>query len=209
MKNILKTRLNILLAIGLLIIVFSILQNYQIVMNHSESLPYHFVIIKKNKIPTKKNEVFVFVVKNDPLLKVKKVNFIKLVGGLPGDLIEIKGGEIFIDGKKTKFSANTNDKETDMFVYHALKYPSQEVEKVKESKKLEIKDLQIYVAGKLIGNIKAYSKKNIPLHPLETKIIPKNKFFAYSPHIDSYDSRYQEIGLIDEKDIIGTAIFAF
>ncbi len=39
--------------------------------------------------------------------------------------------------------------------------------------------------------------------------IPPHKFFAYTPHKDSFDSRYNDLGLIDAKDIIGTAIVAF
>jgi conjugal transfer pilin signal peptidase TrbI len=36
-------------------------------------------------------------------------------------------------------------------------------------------------------------------------MIPQGKYFVWTPHIDSYDSRYDEIGLVDERTIIGVA----
>jgi len=35
--------------------------------------------------------------------------------------------------------------------------------------------------------------------------IPAKNYFVYTSHKDSYDSRYEEIGLIHENEIIGTA----
>ncbi len=133
---------------------------YEIVRNYSESLPYHFVVVKKGVKPSKKDQIFVFYVRDNPLLKVSKIKFIKLVGGLPGDVIDVHKKEIFI---------NKNS----------------------------------------IGLIKPYSKKGEPLHAVASSKIPQGKFFAYTPHKDSFDSRYKEIGLINEKDIIGVAFFAF
>ena len=133
---------------------------YEIVRNYSESLPYHFVIVKKGVLPSKKDQIFVFYVRDNPLLKVAKIKFIKLAGGLPGDVIDVHKKEIFI---------NKNS----------------------------------------IGLIKPYSKKGEPLNAVASGKIPQGKFFAYTPHKDSFDSRYKEIGLINEKDIIGVAIFAF
>jgi conjugal transfer pilin signal peptidase TrbI len=66
-----------------------------------------------------------------------------------------------------------------------------------------------FCTGKEIGVIKAWSKKTEPLSAIQSGIIPSNKFFAYTTHKDSFDSRYNDLGLIDAKDIIGTAIVAF
>lgn len=141
--------------------------NFEIVPNYSESLPYRIVLVKKGRMPTKKDQAFVFYVRNNPQLGVEKIKFIKLVGGLPGDKIEVKGGEVYFDK-------------------------------------------EVFVDGRLIGVAKAYSKKKQQLHAITSDIlIPAHKVFAYTPHKDSFDSRYQEIGLIDEKDIVGTVIFTF
>ncbi len=66
-----------------------------------------------------------------------------------------------------------------------------------------------YINDKLIGTAKTESSKGLPLEMSDAGVIPEHFFFAYTTHKDSYDSRYKEIGLINEKDIIGTAVFAF
>lgn len=42
-----------------------------------------------------------------------------------------------------------------------------------------------------------------------TGVIPQKNYFVYTTHKDSYDSRYEEIGLINETEIIGVAIPIF
>ena len=66
-----------------------------------------------------------------------------------------------------------------------------------------------YINDKLIGTAKTESLKGLPLEMSDAGVIPEHFFFAYTTHKDSYDSRYKEIGLINEKDIIGTAVLAF
>lgn len=93
-------------------------------------------------------------------------------------------------------------------------YPNQEKEFIKlaggfAGNEIEIKGGEVYVSGKMIGVAKAESLKGLPLAMIEAGIIPSHKFFAYTPHKDSLDSRYQDLGLVDEKDIIGTAIATF
>jgi conjugal transfer pilin signal peptidase TrbI len=63
----------------------------------------------------------------------------------------------------------------------------------------------LYVNGELIGYVKPKSKGGIPLHPLNTAVIPKGKLFVRATHMDSFDSRYEEFGLVDEQQIIGRA----
>ena len=62
-----------------------------------------------------------------------------------------------------------------------------------------------YIDGKKIAVAKTHSLKGRPLQTSTVGMIPKGKYFVWTPHIDSYDSRYDEIGLIDERTIIGVA----
>ena len=62
-----------------------------------------------------------------------------------------------------------------------------------------------YIDGKKMAVAKTHSLKGRPLQTGTVGMIPKGKYFAWTPHIDSYDSRYDEIGLIDERTIIGVA----
>ncbi len=72
-----------------------------------------------------------------------------------------------------------------------------------------IKDRDFYINDQRIGTAKPTSLKNLSLEMSPAGVIPQDFYFAYTPHLDSYDSRYQEIGLIDEKNIIGTVIYSF
>lgn len=64
----------------------------------------------------------------------------------------------------------------------------------------------IYVDGVFVGKAKPYSKSGAKLAVITNKFIPENNYFVAAEHVDSYDSRYREFGLINEKNIIGVAI---
>jgi signal peptidase I len=53
--------------------------------------------------------------------------------------------------------------------------------------------------------VKDYTSLGTKLHLNNTMVIPKNKLFVIGLHNDSFDSRYQEFGLIDEEEVIGVA----
>jgi len=227
-KKVLGVRLfKAVLIVSIAVILVKVaVDRYKIVKNYSESLPIHYVLIKKGKLPTKHDQIFVFKVKDNPFYKAKEVNFLKLVGGLSGDEIEVNGGEVFFDGKKIPSVGPLSD------VFETLTLAKITNPEDLKKRKVTFVEREIYVSGKKIGIIKPFTRKyenfvkkqysvsppdntlkfddkNYELHPIETGKIPAHKFFAYTPHRDSFDSRYKEIGLIDEKDIIGTAIFAF
>ncbi len=83
--------------------------------------------------------------------------------------------------------------------------PGDEI-KIKEVSKQSI----LYVNQTVIGVIKERTLRGDSIAPTnQIGIIPKGKIFAYTPHKDSYDSRYQEIGLIDAGSILGVAIAPF
>ena len=219
----LNNRARAVMLAGIIMVMAWILQaNYELVINRSESLPIRAVIIEKGRMP-KLNQIFVFKVRNNPHYKMKEMNFMKLAGGFAGDQIEVKGGEIYKDEvlvpKDAKFDNMTYEEVFRNFNLFRLTNPEEF-----KSRKITIIDKEAYVAGKLIGVIKPYTKKfedfatkkskkfeggERILLPIEPGIIPPHKFFAYTTHKDSLDSRYQDLGLVDEKDIIGTAIATF
>ena len=64
MKRIFNSRLRIaMLAASMFALSAMIPRNYELVLNHSKSLPLHAVIIKKGELPTKPDQVFVFFVR--------------------------------------------------------------------------------------------------------------------------------------------------
>ncbi len=68
-----------------------------------------------------------------------------------------------------------------------------------------VKDV-VFINGKPIGHAKSKTQKGYPLTPLNIKVIPKNFIFVAGDHKDSFDSRYQEFGLVDIKNIEGKVV---
>jgi conjugal transfer pilin signal peptidase TrbI len=63
----------------------------------------------------------------------------------------------------------------------------------------------VYVNGKFVASAKTHSKTGEPLTVIKSGVIPKGHYFVWVNHQDSYDSRYQDIGLVNEKQIIGVS----
>lgn len=59
-----------------------------------------------------------------------------------------------------------------------------------------IRDGEIYVNHISLGKIQQESPSGSKLTPISAQAIPKGYVFVWSPHELSYDSRYEEFGLI-------------
>lgn len=66
-----------------------------------------------------------------------------------------------------------------------------------------------YIDGEYLGAAKTQSKGGIPLEPSKAGVIPDNSYFVWTPHADSFDSRYEQIGLVSEDRFIGRAYRIF
>lgn len=67
-------------------------------------------------------------------------------------------------------------------------------------------DREIFVNGQSMGIAKPRSKggRKLDINPF-TGAIPKGYYYVYTPHKDSYDSRYADIGLVPVKEVRGKA----
>ena len=63
-------------------------------------------------------------------------------------------------------------------------------------------DRMVYVNDVLAGRAKERSLKGRPLRMIRGGIIPDGHYFMLGTHADSYDSRYHDIGLVAEDDIL-------
>ncbi len=86
--------------------------------------------------------------------------FVKLVAGVPGDLVEARGREF-------------------------------------------------YVNGIFIGHAKETSRSGFPLLAGPTGVIPPGSFFVFTPNPDSFDSRYDLTGWVQQSQIAGRAVPVF
>lgn len=64
-------------------------------------------------------------------------------------------------------------------------------------------DRNVFINNNKIGYAKPLSSGGKTLGVIKGGIIPKGYYFMWTSHVDSYDSRYTDIGLINEKDIFG------
>lgn len=67
-------------------------------------------------------------------------------------------------------------------------------------------DNRFYINGEYIGTTKYRSRTGEPLRPGPIGVIPDGHYFVWTPHPDSYDSRYEDIGWISKDRIIGCAV---
>lgn len=105
--------------------------------NCSESLPNTLYLSTSSNNISKGDIV-------DFKLEHSSVTFIKVVGGIPGDFIQVDKDEIFINEEKI---------------------------------------------GKALNN----------LNPIEQGVIPENFYFMVGEHPESFDSRYNEFGLVPKN----------
>lgn len=64
----------------------------------------------------------------------------------------------------------------------------------------------LWVGKQFVGKVYPQTGDGRKLTPTQPQIIPKGQVFLYSPHPKSFDSRYQEVGLVHISDLEGTAI---
>lgn len=70
---------------------------------------------------------------------------------------------------------------------------------------IEVVNREFFINGESIGIAKETTASGFKLKALNEQIIDSKKYFMWTPHKDSFDSRYEMIGLIDEKNIFGIA----
>ena len=68
---------------------------------------------------------------------------------------------------------------------------------------IKFKDDWVFINDKKIAKLKAKTKDNKKLNPIREQMIPQQYFFVIAEHKDSFDSRYQEFGLVNQAYIEG------
>lgn len=87
----------------------------------------------------------------------KDLPFVKIVKGVPGDVVTVQGRDFFINGVK-------------------------------------------------IATAKERSRKGLPLELGPAGVIPPGCYFVWTPHKDSFDSRYDLVGWLKDEEVIGRAV---
>lgn len=77
---------------------------------------------------------------------------------------------------------------------------------IKDSKIWYHKDDELFVNDLKIGIAKQVAIDGRLLHPIKAQIIPEEQVFLYSEHERSFDSRYQELGLVSINQLQGLVV---
>lgn len=62
-----------------------------------------------------------------------------------------------------------------------------------------------FINGKYVATAKSQARSGEPLIPGPVGVIPAGAYFVWTPHPDSYDSRYEDIGWIPAERLVGRA----
>lgn len=65
----------------------------------------------------------------------------------------------------------------------------------------------VYVAGQAIGKAKPRNRFGESMTRTAAGVIPVGHYFVATPHPDSYDSRYTDIGLVSDSQIMGRVVW--
>ena len=74
---------------------------------------------------------------------------------------------------------------------------------------VSVRDGFVFINDEKIIELKKEFLEKFKVNPIESGVIPVGKIFVYALDCKSFDSRYREFGLIDEKDIVGRAYAIF
>lgn len=91
------------------------------------------------------------------------------------------------------------------------KYPFLKIVKGVPGDRIKSTAREIYINNQFVAKAKEKAKNGNPLQVsvFNNGFIPPKHYFIWSPHKDSYDSRYKDIGLIEKSKIIGIATKLF
>lgn len=68
---------------------------------------------------------------------------------------------------------------------------------------------QVFVGGCFVGALRTITRDEKPLHPLKATTIPEGYVFVSADNPQSFDSRYEEFGLVKEACITGICLGLF
>jgi conjugal transfer pilin signal peptidase TrbI len=74
---------------------------------------------------------------------------------------------------------------------------------------IEVRGNHVFVVGKNVGPLQKQTKDGRPLTPLKARMVPKGFVFLSADHPRSFDSRYEEFGLVPESIIQGRCFGLF
>ena len=66
-------------------------------------------------------------------------------------------------------------------------------------------DRDFFINGSYVAKAKAFSHQQEPLEPGPQGLLTEGQYYVWTPHKDSFDSRYAKMGWIDASQLLGVA----
>jgi conjugal transfer pilin signal peptidase TrbI len=182
-----KKHLTIILIIGLLTAggIELLARHYTVMVSRKEHrcLPWTYFIVKKNEIPAEKGDLISFKGMGIPHF-ADGIRFIKMVAGLPGDVIKV---DIFTEQERKR---HTRIIEKDGTMIEQRLQGRVYLHRKNNREVLSFDAVEKDTFG-----------RDLPI--VKEQTIPEGKFFVIGTVPRTYDSRYW--GLVDDKQVTGEA----
>ncbi|MBP6103523.1 MAG: S26 family signal peptidase [Gammaproteobacteria bacterium] len=66
-------------------------------------------------------------------------------------------------------------------------------------------DRDFFINGSYVARAKAFSRQQEPLEPGPQGLLAEGQYYVWTPHKDSFDSRYAKMGWMDASQLLGVA----
>ncbi len=109
---------------------------------------------------------------------------------------------------------NQNNLSRDDLISFKMNIDGKELELVKtiaalEGDEITVSNNLLFINGDIKARVLSRRTNGETLTPIDNGVIPKGKYFSYTTHSRSFDSRYKEIGLIDGDAVEGKVYVVF
>lgn len=69
-----------------------------------------------------------------------------------------------------------------------------------------LQDGALWVGQRWIGRVLSKTRQGVPLTPIAESVVPHGTLFVVGDHERSFDSRYQEFGLVKQSEVWGKGV---
>ena len=74
-----------------------------------------------------------------------------------------------------------------------------------EGDTVAVRGREVFLNNKYVATAQPVNRKGMPLEVIKAGVVPKDHYFVWTPHKESFDSRYAEIGWVHKDRVVGTA----
>lgn len=195
-----------LILLGLMLVYGYCSDTFMIVVNKTDSLPYRLFVLRRG--PYLRSSSTAEPLTMDP---PKKDAYVLFMHSVPGEIPEtVSEGESLSADSLSADSLSLKEKtRTLMIIPKTIQMTIPMIKQVKGvpgSRLYQDAQNKLWVDDFCVGTIRKTTSTGKPLSPITASVVPEGYVFVYASHDRSFDSRYQEMGLVPIVAIQGSGI---